>query len=63
MRYDALNAVTGPYAKRILEGMLGAPEGTVVNGTPLPDIAVMDENNDCKVIRRFEYEEFKCRLS
>lgn len=37
MRYDALNAVTGPYAKRILEGMLGAPEGTVVNGTPLPD--------------------------
>lgn len=37
MRYDALNAVTGPYAKRILEGMLGAPEGTVVDGTPLPD--------------------------
>jgi len=30
---------------------------------PLPDIAVMDENNDCKVIRRFEYEDFKCRLS
>ena len=33
------------------------------NGMPLPDIAVMDENNDCKVIRRFEYEDFKCRLS
>ena len=37
MRFDAMHAVTGPYARRILEGMLGAPEGTVVNGTPLPD--------------------------
>ncbi len=37
MRYDALNAVTGPYAKRILEKTLGAPTGTVVNGTPLED--------------------------
>ncbi len=37
MRYDALNAVTGPYAKRILEETLGAAAGTVVNGTPLED--------------------------
>jgi phosphoglucomutase len=37
MRFDAMSAITGPYAERILEGMLGAPEGTVVNGTPLPD--------------------------
>jgi phosphoglucomutase len=37
MRFDAMHAVTGPYARRILEEMLGAPEGTVVNGTPLPD--------------------------
>jgi phosphoglucomutase len=37
MRFDAMHAVTGPYAKAILEGELGAPEGTVVNGTPLPD--------------------------
>ena len=37
MRYDALNAVNGPYARRILEEELGAPKGTVVNGTPLPD--------------------------
>ncbi|MEK0085329.1 alpha-D-glucose phosphate-specific phosphoglucomutase [Benzoatithermus flavus] len=37
MRFDAMSAVTGPYAKRILEDMLGAPEGTVVNATPLPD--------------------------
>jgi phosphoglucomutase len=37
MRFDAMHAITGPYAKTILEQMLGAPEGTVVNGVPLPD--------------------------
>ena len=37
MRFDAMHAITGPYAKVILEDMLGAPAGTVVNGTPLPD--------------------------
>ena len=37
IRFDAMHAVTGPYAKEILEGRLGAPAGTVVNGTPLPD--------------------------
>jgi phosphoglucomutase len=37
MRFDAMHAVTGPYAHRILEGILGAPAGTVINGTPLPD--------------------------
>ena len=35
--FDALNAVTGPYAKRIFEGLLGAPKGTVRNGIPLED--------------------------
>ncbi|MDY4842416.1 MAG: alpha-D-glucose phosphate-specific phosphoglucomutase [Alphaproteobacteria bacterium] len=37
MRYDAMNAVTGPYATRIFEEILGAPEGSVVNFHPLPD--------------------------
>ncbi len=37
MRFDAMHAITGPYAHRILEDMLGAPKGTVVNGTPSPD--------------------------
>lgn len=37
MRYDAMNAVTGPYALRIFEGILGAPKGSVVNYRPLPD--------------------------
>jgi len=37
MRFDAMHAVTGPYATVILEQSLGAREGTVVNGVPLPD--------------------------
>ncbi len=37
MRYDAMCAVGGPYAKAILEGMIGAPAGTVVNAEPLED--------------------------
>ncbi len=37
MRFDAMHAVTGPYAHRIFEDILGAAPGTVVNGTPLPD--------------------------
>lgn len=39
MRFDAMHAVTGPYAIEILENMLGAPKGTVINGIPLPDFA------------------------
>ena len=37
MRFDALHAVTGPYAHAIFENELGAAAGSVVNGTPLPD--------------------------
>jgi phosphoglucomutase len=37
MRFDAMHAVTGPYAHQIFERRLGAPAGTVVNGTPLED--------------------------
>ena len=37
LRYDAMNAVGGPYAKAIIEGELGAPAGTVVNAEPLED--------------------------
>jgi phosphoglucomutase len=34
---DSMGAVTGPYAKEILEKRLGAPAGSVRNATPLPD--------------------------
>ncbi|HEY0062817.1 MAG TPA: alpha-D-glucose phosphate-specific phosphoglucomutase [Telluria sp.] len=37
MRFDAMNAVTGPYAHAILENILGAPAGTVIHGDPLED--------------------------
>lgn len=37
MRFDAMHAVTGPYAHRILEERLGAPTGTVMHGQPLAD--------------------------
>ncbi|NOE19612.1 alpha-D-glucose phosphate-specific phosphoglucomutase [Ruegeria atlantica] len=35
--FDAMHAVTGPYAKRILEGALGAPAGSVINAVPSPN--------------------------
>ncbi len=35
--FDAMHAITGPYATRILEDILGAPKGTVINGIPLED--------------------------
>ncbi|MBA3324442.1 MAG: alpha-D-glucose phosphate-specific phosphoglucomutase [Rhodobacteraceae bacterium] len=37
MAFDAMSAVTGPYAQAILETRLGAPVGTVMNAVPLPD--------------------------
>ena len=37
MVFDAMHAVTGPYAKEILETRLGAPEGSVINAVPSPD--------------------------
>ncbi len=41
MRFDAMCAVTGPYATEIIENRLGAAKGTVVHGTPLPDFGGM----------------------
>lgn len=37
MAFDAMHAVTGPYAREILENRLGFAAGTVRNGTPLED--------------------------
>ena len=37
MRFDAMNAITGPYARRLLEQVLGAEPGTVMHGEPLTD--------------------------
>ncbi|MBR1600155.1 MAG: alpha-D-glucose phosphate-specific phosphoglucomutase [Alphaproteobacteria bacterium] len=35
--FDAMNAVTGPYAQKIFEDILGAPKGSVVNYVPMED--------------------------
>ncbi len=37
MRFDAMNAVTGPYALKIFEEILGAPKGSVVHYVPMED--------------------------
>jgi len=37
MAFDAMHAVTGPYATDILEHRLGAPKGTARNAKPLED--------------------------
>ncbi len=37
MSFDAMHAVTGPYATEIFERRLGARPGTVLNGVPKPD--------------------------
>ncbi len=37
MVFDAMHAITGPYAHEILENQLGAPTGTVINGVPRED--------------------------
>ncbi len=33
IQFDAMHAITGPYGHAILEDALGAPKGSVVNGT------------------------------
>ncbi len=37
LRFDAMHAVTGPYATEIFERRLGAPPGTAVDAKPRPD--------------------------
>jgi phosphoglucomutase len=35
--FDAMSAISGPYAKHILEDLLGAAQGSVLNAVPLED--------------------------
>lgn len=37
LRFDAMNAVTGPYAREIFERRLGAPDGTAIHAEPKAD--------------------------
>lgn len=37
IKFDAMHAVTGPYAREIFINRLGAPSDSVINAEPLPD--------------------------
>jgi phosphoglucomutase len=37
LSFDAMHAITGPYARELLENRLGAPSGSVINGEPKQD--------------------------
>ena len=37
MKFDAMHAITGPYAEEILVNRLGAPTDAIMNCKPLPD--------------------------
>ena len=37
IKFDAMHAVTGPYAREIFERQLGATANSVINAEPLPD--------------------------
>ena len=32
------------------------------NGMPLPAIAVREKNGECRIVKQFSYEDFKCRI-
>jgi phosphoglucomutase len=53
MLYDGMNAVTGPYARAIFEGRLGAPYQTVINGDPLADFGGLHPDPNLKHAREF----------
>ncbi|MDR1694027.1 MAG: alpha-D-glucose phosphate-specific phosphoglucomutase [Lactobacillaceae bacterium] len=48
IKFDSMNAVTGPYAKKIFEEILGAEEGTVINAVPLPDFGGLHPDPNLK---------------
>ncbi len=37
LRFDAMHAITGPYARHLFVDLLGTPEEWILNATPLPD--------------------------
>ncbi|MGQ0696637.1 MAG: alpha-D-glucose phosphate-specific phosphoglucomutase [Panacagrimonas sp.] len=37
LRFDAMHAVTGPYAQRLFVDLLGAPQSSIQNASPLED--------------------------
>lgn len=48
LKFDSMNAVTGPYAKKIFEEILGAEAGTVINAVPKPDFGGLHPDPNLK---------------
>ena len=46
--FDAMNAVTGPYAIQIFEEVLGAPKGSVHQAVPMPDFGGLHPDPNLK---------------
>ncbi len=58
MKYDAMNAVTGPYAKEILVRRLGAPGDTLLHGEPLEDFGGFHPDPNLKYAKELVQELF-----
>ena len=52
LKFDAMHAVTGPYAKEIFERRLGASEGSVMNFVPLPDFGGHHPRSQSRLCQR-----------
>lgn len=48
IKFDSMNAVTGPYAKKIFEEVLGAEKNSVINSIPLPDFGGLHPDPNLK---------------
>ncbi len=53
LKFDAMHAVTGPYAREIFEHRLGAPEGSVMNFVPLPDFGAITPTRTSSMLKSF----------
>ena len=58
MKYDAMNAVTGPYAKEILVKRLGAPESCLMHAEPLEDFGGFHPDPNLKYAKELVQELF-----
>ena len=48
IKFDSMNAITGPYAIKIFEEILGAEKGSVMNAVPKPDFGGLHPDPNLK---------------
>ena len=61
LRFDAMHAITGPYAKQILEEMLGAAPGSVFNAIPLEDFGGGHPDPEYGACSRIDRNHVRCQ--